>query len=74
MLFLEFGVPGTDRTHNTFTSYPGGGEIFRTRPDGPWGPPSFLHGGYRVSCPGVKRPARGVNHPPCFTAEVKDVV
>jgi hypothetical protein len=27
---------------------PGGGEIFRTRPDGPWGPPSLLYNGYRV--------------------------
>jgi hypothetical protein len=24
----------------------GGGEIFRTRPDGPWGPLSLLHNGY----------------------------
>jgi hypothetical protein len=29
-------------------SNPGGGEIFRTRPDGPWGPPSLLYSGYRV--------------------------
>jgi hypothetical protein len=26
----------------------GGGEIFRTRPDRPWGPPSLLYNGYRV--------------------------
>ena len=25
-----------------------GGEIFRTRPDLPWGPPSLLYNGYRV--------------------------
>ena len=24
------------------------GEIFRTRPDRPWGPPSFLYNGYLV--------------------------
>jgi len=24
------------------------GKIFRTRPDRPWGPPSFLCNGYRV--------------------------
>ena len=24
------------------------GEIFRTRPDRPWGPPSLLYNGYRV--------------------------
>ena len=25
-----------------------GGEIFRIRPDRPWGPPSLLYNGYRV--------------------------
>jgi len=29
-------------------SNPGRGEIFRTRADRPWGPPSHLHSGYRV--------------------------
>jgi hypothetical protein len=29
-------------------SNPGGGEIFRTRPDRPWGQPSLLYNGYRV--------------------------
>ena len=29
-------------------SNPGGGEIFRTRPDRRWGPPSLLYNGYRV--------------------------
>ena len=29
-------------------SNPGGGEIFRTRPDLTWGPPSLLYNGYRV--------------------------
>ena len=29
-------------------SNPGGGEIFHTRPDRPWGPPSLLYNGYRV--------------------------
>jgi hypothetical protein len=27
---------------------PGGAQIFRTRPDRPWGPPSLLYNGYRV--------------------------
>jgi hypothetical protein len=27
---------------------PGGGEIFSTRPDRPWGPPSLLYNVYRV--------------------------
>jgi hypothetical protein len=39
-------------------SNPGGGEIFRTRPDRPWGPHSLLYNGYRVYFPGVKRPGR----------------
>jgi len=29
-------------------SNPGGVEIFRTRPDRPWGPPSLLYNGYLV--------------------------
>jgi len=29
-------------------SFPGGGEIFRTCPDWPWGPPSLLYNGYQV--------------------------
>jgi hypothetical protein len=29
-------------------SNPGAGEIFRTRPDRPWGPPCLLYNGYRV--------------------------
>ena len=40
------------------------GEIFHNRPDRPWGPPTLLYNGYRVSLPGVKRPGRGVDHPP----------
>ena len=45
---------------------PGEDEIFRTRPDRPWGPPNFLYYGYRVSFLGVNRPGRDVNHPPPF--------
>ena len=55
-------------------SNPDGGEIFRMRPDRPWGPPSVLYNGYRVSFPGVKRPERGVDHPPASSAEVKERV
>jgi hypothetical protein len=51
-----------------------GGEIFRIHPDRPWGPPSLLYNRYRVSLPGVKRPGRGVNHPPPPSAEVKERV
>jgi hypothetical protein len=44
--------------------------IFRTLPDRPWA----HHNGYGVSFPGVKRPGRGVNHPPPSSAEVKERV
>ena len=40
----------------------GGGEIFRTCPDRPWGPPSLVYNGYRVF-PGVKS-GRGVTLTP----------
>jgi hypothetical protein len=42
----------------------GGGEIFRTRPDRPWDPPSLLYDEYRVFFPGVKRPGLALTtHP-----------
>ena len=53
---------------------PVGGKIFRTRPDRPWGPPSLIYNGYRVSFPGVKRPGRGVDHPHPSSPEVKERV
>ena len=56
----------------TLGSNLGEDEIFRTRPDRPWGPPSLLYNGYRVSFEGVKRSGRGVNHPPQCSAEVKE--
>ena len=34
---------------------PVGGEIFRTCPDRPWGPPSLLYNGYRVFPRGKER-------------------
>jgi hypothetical protein len=51
-------VVGRDSVVGTATSYglegPGiesrwGGKILRTLPDQPWGPPSLLYNGYRVS-------------------------
>jgi len=54
-------------------SNPDGGEIFRTRPDQPWGPTSLLYNGYRVSI-GVKAVA-GWRWPPTpYSAEVKERV
>jgi hypothetical protein len=37
---------------------PGGGEIFCTCPDRPWGPPSLLYNEYRVFPGGRKQPER----------------
>ena len=45
-------------------SNPGGGEIFRTCPDRPWGPPSLLYNGYRVFPEGKGgRSVTLTNHP-----------
>jgi len=43
-------------------SNPSGGQIFGTRPDRLWDPPSLLYNGHPVSFLGVKRPGRGVDH------------
>jgi len=51
----------------------GKGKSFCTRPDR-WGPPSLLCNGYRVFPRGVKRPVRGVYHPPPSSVEVKERV
>jgi len=51
-------------------SNPGGGEIFRTRPDRPWGPSSLLYSGYGVFS-GVKRLERGVDHPTPLSPRLK---
>jgi len=43
------------------------GEIFRTVQTGPWGPPSLLYNGYRVSFPG-----RGIDHlPPVLSLKIQ---
>ena len=49
----------------------GGGEIFRTSPDRPWGPASFLYSGYRVFPGGNVRPGRDANPSPRSSVEVK---
>ena len=51
-------------------SNPGGGEIFNTRPDLPWGPPSLLYsvtGSFSV----VKRPGPCVDRPPHIAPRLK---
>jgi hypothetical protein len=50
--------------------YPGGDEIFCTRPHRPRGPPILLYNGYR-SFLGVKRPGRGFEHPTPPSTEVE---
>ena len=55
-------------------SNPGGGEIFRNRPNWPWGSPSLLYKGIAFLSPGVKRRGHGVDHPPPPSAEVKEKV
>jgi hypothetical protein len=46
-------------------SNPDGGEIFRTCPDRPWGPPRLLYNRYRVFPGGKERPGRDADpsHP-----------
>ena len=51
-------------------SNPGGGEIFRTCPDRPWGPPSLLYNGYRVFPGGKERPVCDADPSPSFSAVV----
>jgi len=46
------------------------GEIFRTCPDRPWGPPSLLYNGYRVYPGGKVRPGRDADPSPPSSAEV----
>ena len=48
----------------------GGGEIFRTCPDRPLGPPSLVYNGYRVFSGGEERPGRDANPSPPSSAVV----
>jgi len=52
-------------------SNPSRGEIFRTRPDQPWEPSILLYTGYRFYFTEVKRPERGVYHPPHLAPRLK---
>jgi len=52
-------------------SNPGGGEIFRTCPDQPWGPTNLLYNGYRVFPGGKERPGRDADPSPPSSAVVK---
>ena len=48
------------------------GEIFRTCPDRPWGPPGLLCNGYRVFPGGKERPGRAADHSPLSSAVVME--
>jgi hypothetical protein len=52
----------------------GGGKIFRTGSNRPWGLPSLLYNGHRVPFPGFKRSRLVVDHSPPSSAEVKESV
>jgi len=51
-----------------------GGEIFSNRPNRPWAPLPASYTMGTGSFPGVKRPGRGADHPPPFSAQVKERV
>ena len=53
---------------------PVGGEIFRTRPDRPWGPPSRLYKGVLDLFPGGKAAGTWRSPPTPYSAEVKERV
>ena len=46
------------------------GDIFRTCPDQPWGPPSLLYNWYRVFPGGKERPGRDADPSPLSSAVV----
>jgi hypothetical protein len=55
-------------------SNPGKGEIFRTCPDRPWGPPSLLYNGYQVFPGGKERPGRDADPSPPPSAVGHEIV
>jgi len=63
----------------TFYSLDGPGIEYQWGEDFPhssrpaWAPTSLLYNGYRLF-PGVKRPRRGVDHPPTSSVEIKERV
>ena len=63
---LTFVVIASDYELNGPGSNPGGDEIFRNRPDRPWGPPSLLNNVYRVFARSKVRPGREADHSPPF--------
>ena len=75
--FMHFSGPGSSVGIATGygldtlrDSNSGGGEIFRTCPDRPWGPPSLLYNGYRLFTEGKERPGRDADLSPPSSAVV----
>ena len=68
------GIATQDGLEHSGDRIPVEGEIFRSRPDRPGGPPSLQYNVYWVSFPWVKRSGRGVDHPPKSRAEVTQTV
>jgi len=52
----------------------GAGEIFGTRPERPWGPPSLRWNGHRALFPHIERLGCSFSQPSPFKAEVKERV
>jgi hypothetical protein len=67
------GRPTELRAGRSGDRNPVGGEIFRTRPARPWGPPNRLHNGYRAFPGGKTAEAWRWPHTPS-SAEVKERV
>ena len=61
----------TDYGLDSWGSNPGGGEIFRTSPEQPWGPPSLLYNGHWVFTRGKERSRRDADPSPPSSAVVK---
>jgi len=70
---IVFGIATELRTGRPGDQIPGGGggQIFRTCPERPWGPTSLLYNGYRVFPGGKERPGRDVDPLPPSSVVVK---
>jgi hypothetical protein len=72
--FGSRSLPTSDLVARDWTvrwSNPGGGEIFRTRPQRHRAPPSPLYNGHRFSFQGAKRPGFDVVYPPHLEPRLK---
>jgi len=61
-------------TESVRGSNPGGGEVFHTCPDQPWGLPSLLYNGYQVFPGGKVLPGHDADPSPPYSAEFKNRV